>query len=194
MLSLAEVMPHFGYNSLTADGKRPLPSRYYHDLSTWHCINLLYERSVMTQLKQVRYEAARRDLVDRLIHIVADRHGHSLAMAVEAAKITLTTEDAASVSLASLVGGPDISVVRAAFDRAIGDGVEKIVRTVDGLLASAGLTPAAISSIFITGGTSSVPLLRASILSRFPGARSVEGNLFGSVGLGLSLDARRKFG
>jgi hypothetical chaperone protein len=39
-----------------------------------------------------------------------------------------------------------------------------------------------------------VPALRAGILSLFPEARTAESNLLGSVGIGLALDARRKFG
>ena len=48
--------------------------------------------------------------------------------------------------------------------------------------------------MFFTGGSSGVGLLRARVGALVPGARKVEGDLFGSIGAGLALDALRKFG
>jgi hypothetical chaperone protein len=45
-----------------------------------------------------------------------------------------------------------------------------------------------------TGGSSGVQLLREKISALLPDARRVEGDLFGSIGAGLALDAVRKFG
>jgi len=194
LLSLAQVMPHFGYGSWTIDRKRNLPSRYFHDLATWQFINLLYTGKVMNELKQVRYEAERRDLIDRLIRLVEERRGHSLALAVERAKIDLTSQRSASIDMTDYGEDAPIVTARADFDAAIGEAVGRVVRAVQELLIAARLKPAAVGRIFVTGGSSSVPLLRTSITSLFPAAEVVTGDLFGSVGVGLALDARRKFG
>lgn len=194
LLSLSEVMPHFGYRTWTQDRKRELPTRYYHDLATWQFINWLYTGKVMSELKQIRYEAERRDLIDRFIKLIEERRGHSLALAVERAKIALTARPSASIDMAPFGEAALISIERAAFDLAIGASVRRVVGAVENLLRAAGLDNAAVGHIFITGGSSSVPLLRASVTSLFPAAQVVTGDLFGSVGVGLALDARRKFG
>ena len=49
-------------------------------------------------------------------------------------------------------------------------------------------------SIQGTGGSTAIPQFRDPIRALFPEARVVEGDAFGSVGLGLALDAQRKFG
>jgi hypothetical chaperone protein len=191
-LSLARVMPHLGFGSITADGKRNLPTHYFYDLATWHSINSLYRKGVSHELRQVRYQAARRDLVDRLIRVVEDRHGHTLALAVEQSKIKLTSQPAAGVK----VPYPEwekIIATRDDFDAAVGDDVQRVVATVSRLLQDASLKAADINSIFVTGGSSMVPILRQGILSLFPHAKIETGNLLGSVGIGLALDARRKF-
>jgi hypothetical chaperone protein len=193
LLSLREVMQHFGYRSLTIDRKRELPSRYFHDLATWQFINRLYTGKVMGELKQIRYEAERRDLVDRLIHLVEERRGHSLALAVERAKIDLTAQADAAIAMAPFGLGASLPLTRADFDAAIAQAVDRVAVAVRGLLTAARLKPSAIGHIFVTGGSSSVPLLRETILSLFPTAEIVTGDLFGSVGVGLALDARRKF-
>ena len=73
------VMPHLGYRTPTKDGKRNLPAGYFVDLATWQRINLLYTPKARHDLRQIRYEAERPDLVDRIIALVEHRHGHALA-------------------------------------------------------------------------------------------------------------------
>ena len=61
------------------------------------------------------------------------------------------------------------------------------------MLAQAQLPASRIDTIFLTGGSTAVPVLRTAMLGLFPGAKVVAGDRFGSVGLGLALDAGRKF-
>ncbi|MCR4265592.1 Hsp70 family protein [Nitratireductor sp. ZSWI3] len=193
LLSIAEVMPHLGLGSSTADGKRLLPKRHFNDLATWHRINALYSREVMSELRQIRYEAARRDLVDRLIRVVEERRGHSLALAVEEAKIALTGEAETRIRLARFIDGADVAVTRTAFDAVIGEAMHRLAQAVSRLLAMAGVGAGAIDTVFLTGGSSSIPLLQQTVAGLLPDARIVAGDLLGSVGSGLALDARRKF-
>jgi hypothetical chaperone protein len=51
-----------------------------------------------------------------------------------------------------------------------------------------------VDTVFFTGGSSGVRMLRERIGALVPSARKVEGDLFGSIGAGLALDAVRKFG
>src|ERR1700722_2063352 len=127
LLSLARVMPHFGYGSWTIDRKRQLPSRYFHDLATWQFINWLYTGKVMSELKQIRHEAERRDLVDRFVKLVEERRGHSLALGVERAKIDLTSSRSASIEMTSFGERAPLVVERADFDVSIGQAVSRVV-------------------------------------------------------------------
>ena len=194
LLSLKSVMPHLGFGSYTTDRKRNLPTHYYHELATWHRINQLYKKNVLGELRQIRYEAERRDLVDRFIKIVESREGHTIAIAVEQAKIDLTTAPTARASLGDFGDWAQLRFTRNDFDQAIADSVERVVATVQRLLSDAGTQAGDINTIFLTGGSSMVPALREGILALFPAAQIAESDLLGSVGIGLSLDARSKFG
>jgi hypothetical chaperone protein len=194
LLSLKCVMPHLGFGSYTADRKRHLPTLYYHELATWHRINQLYKKNVLPELRQIRYEAEQRDLVDRFIKIVEDRQGHTIAIGVEQAKIALTAASKATSELANQGDWAKFRFTRKQFDAAIADSVERVVATVRRLLDDARIKAGDINTIFLTGGSSMVPALRSGILSLFPDARTAESDLLGSVGIGLALDARRKFG
>ncbi|MBZ9895743.1 Hsp70 family protein [Mesorhizobium sp. BR1-1-6] len=194
LLSIAHVMPELGYLSPTKDGKRNLPASYFIDLATWQRINLVYTAKAMTHLRQIRYEAERADLVDRFIHIVEHRYGHALAALVERAKIELTDKVSADVE----VRLPEVQfaaeITRKALNATIARDIERVAATVGQTIGDAGVRPSDITAVFLTGGSTAIPLARQKILSLVPQASVIEGDMFGSVGLGLALDAQRKFG
>jgi hypothetical chaperone protein len=194
LLSLARVMPELGYLTPTKDGKRNLPAGYFVDLATWQRINLLYTGKAKTDLRQMRFEAARPDLVDRLIEVVDHRFGHALATMVERAKIALTDQPEAAVDVDLPGARFSAAITRDGLEETIRDDVERVTATAARTIADAGLKPADITAVFLTGGSTAIPLARRGILSLIPQAPVVEGDVFGSVGLGLALDAKRRFG
>jgi hypothetical chaperone protein len=194
LLSIDSVMRELGYLTQTKDGKRNLPAAYFVDLATWQRINLLYTPKARIELSQLRYEAARPDLVDRLITIVEHRWGHALAGRVERARIAMTNAPAAHVDVDLTGAHFGVDMTRERFEATILQAVERVTDTVAKTLADAGVGAADIATVFLTGGSTATPLARRSILGLVPQARIVEGDMFGSVGLGLAMDAKRKFG
>lgn len=193
LLSLAEVMPHLGYKATTKAGTGLMPNHYYLDLATWHRINMLYTQRCMTDLKALRLLADRPELMDRMIRVIEGRHGHALALQVEACKISLSTQDHARLALSEVTGGPNPLASRANFEAAVAAPIDRIRMLLHSVMAQAGLVPADIGTIFMTGGSSGLPLLRECVSHALPGVRIQTGDMLGSVGTGLGLDARRKF-
>src|SRR3981189_131394 len=99
-LSLGVVMPLFGFGSAMVRAGLEVPSRYFHDLATWSNINRMYEPRVTAELRQVRREAREPALLDRLLRVVDEQRGHTLAMEVEEAKIALADTPQAALPLA----------------------------------------------------------------------------------------------
>ena len=195
-LSLRSVMPLLGLGSSLKSGLE-IPSGLYFNLATWHTINLAYTKKVVADVNDLQREAADSAKVARLHAVVAERAGHWLAMQVEQAKIALSDAPSIAINmdrLGALMAGESIALHRDAFDDAIRSQVSKVEVTVVSMLRDAGLAAAAIDTVFFTGGSSGVPLLRQRILTLMPNARCVEGDLFGSIGAGLALDALRQFG
>ncbi|TPI49055.1 Hsp70 family protein [Mesorhizobium sp. B2-9-1] len=193
LLSITHVMPELGYLTRTKDHKRNLPAAYFIDLATWQRINLVYTAKAMNDLRQIRYEAERADLVDRFIHVVEHRYGHAMAGLVETAKIALTDHSSAEVSV-SLPGARFAAeITRAGLEETIGGDIERVAATVQQTIADAGVAASAITAVFLTGGSTAIPLAKRQILALVPQAAVIEGDMFGSVGLGLALDAQRKY-
>ena len=192
-LSLASVMPMLGMGSELISG-RQMPSAQFFNLATWHTINFAYTRKSWAEIQDMRRHALDKDKLARLMNLVQQRSGHWLALQVEAAKIALSEADTTTIELGRIEPGQSFTLMRADFDHAISHLVTSIETTVKNLLRDAGVRTTDIDTVFFTGGSSSVPLLRERISALLPDARRVEGDLFGSIGAGLALDAKRKFG
>jgi len=192
-LSLATVMPLLGLGSSLRSGSA-IPSSYYYNLATWHTINQAYTRKSVSQLADLARDAAEPGKIARLQNLIEDRSGHWLAIQVEGAKIGLSGEQSVRLELDRLSPPETLDVTRACFEDAIAQLVDQVGATVNRLFSDAGVAPEAVDTVFFTGGSSGVGLLRERIGALVPGARKVEGDLFGSIGAGLALDARRKFG
>lgn len=192
-LSLASVMPLLGYGSTLLSGAA-IPSSYYFNLATWHTINQAYTRKNIAQLADLVRDAAEPAKLTRLQNLIDERAGHWLAIQVEAAKIGLSDSPEVRMDLDRLAPPESLVLTRETFESAIGQLVDSVGATVLRLFSEAGVEPDAVDTVFFTGGSSGVSLLRERIAALLPRARKVEGDLFGSIGAGLALDALRKFG
>jgi hypothetical chaperone protein len=193
-LNLGTVMPLLGFRSKLARGEIDVPSVYYHDLSTWSAINRLYEPRIHRELIDLERRAAEPHLIHRLMRVVDDERGHTLAIEVEAAKIAVAEDGAATVPLDWLEGGLAAAVDHAGLVRHTGELAGRIGERVGACLAAAGVTADAIDAVFLTGGSTRLEHVRGAILAAVPEARAVAGNVFGSVGMGLALEAARRYG
>ncbi|WP_028630701.1 MULTISPECIES: Hsp70 family protein [Pseudomonas] len=192
-LSLAGVMPLFGYGSrMKSDAL--MPTSYHLNLATWHTINAVYAQKSQLALKNMRYDIVDATGIDRLFSLIEQRAGHWLAMQVEDSKIELTEAESRRIDLARIEPGLDVELTRALFESAIDDLLVRIRASVDGLLAQAGVSADQVDTLFFTGGSSGIPALRQSVAAMLPNARQVEGNLFGSIGSGLAIEAKKRYG
>jgi hypothetical chaperone protein len=191
-LSLATVMPLLGYGSSLVSGAA-VPNSYYFNLATWHTINQAYTRKSTAQLDDLVRDAAEPAKLKRLRSLIDERAGHWLAMRVEEAKIGLSDAPEVTLDLDRLAPPERLRIGRAAFTDAIAGLSDSIGATVQRLLVDAGVAPERVDTVFFTGGSSGVASLRERIAAIVPDARRVEGDLFGSIGAGLALDAARKF-
>ncbi|MCK5931758.1 MAG: Hsp70 family protein [Fulvimarina manganoxydans] len=193
VLSIAEVMPEFGLGSWTVDRKRQLPVWYFNDMATWHRINLLYSPKIRRDVEALRKEAEEPAKLERYAHLLDARSGHRLMGAVEQAKIALTDESLAKVALIEPGLRFEQPVTRDAFNTANSELVTRIVGAIDDCLRLASIDEEAVETLILTGGGAQVPAVLGAATARFPHAAVVQADRFGAVGLGLAIDAARRF-
>lgn len=193
-LELDVVLPHLGLGARLRHKSMETPSWWYQDLATWQRINFLYDQKVFADIRRVRRDMLEPEKLDRLLEVLENRKGHALLTAVEDSKIQLSSANNVTIDLHELVGLEPIGITRKQFERAIADQVGQIDTTIRTTLRQSNVTAGAIGSVFLTGGSSRLPVLLATLRNTFPQARILEGDAFGSVATGLALEAHTRFG
>lgn len=191
-LSLGTVMPLLGLGSAMNRGDLDVPNAYFHDLATWSSINRLYNAKTLREIEEVRRDARRPELIGRLYTVVEAERGHSLAMEVEGAKISTSDAGQGSIGLDWVERGLSAEIDRDDLVTHTDELSRRIAARVDRCLAQAGLTADRIDALFLTGGSTGLPHVRAALTGTVPDARVVDGDTFGSVGTGLTIEAARR--
>jgi hypothetical chaperone protein len=193
-LSLGVVMPLLGYRSAMKRAGLDVPSSYFHDLATWASINRMYEQKVMFEVRQVRQEVRQPELLDRLVRVLEEQRGHTLAMEVEEAKIALSDVLRANIPLDWIQSGLDIGITRKQLVSHTRDLAARIGARIAICLEQAGLGAGEIDAVFLTGGSVQLAHVRKAITTMLPSAQTVDGDTFGAVGKGLTIEAERRYG
>ncbi len=194
VLTLRSVTPLLGHNTPMKRAGLYVPSSYFHDIATWHRINRLYDPRVLTEVRQVRRDAAQPELLDRLIRAIEERRGHALVGAVEKAKIRLAAMPRTAIPLDWIGEGVAVELSQADLAERTTALATRIAARVGSCLKLAGLKADDIEALFLTGGSTRLAHVRRAIIAELPHARVIEGDTFGSVGVGLSIEAGRRFG
>jgi hypothetical chaperone protein len=190
------VSPRFGkgmtYRSYL-DGKEiPVPVWLYAKLRRWHHLSFLRTRETLQLLRELRAQSDEETAaaLDALLHLVEMNLGFHLARRVEGAKITLSREDLARITLHDGPVDLDEPVSRGDFDTWIAPQLDALGACVDRLFAATGAHPRDVDAVFLTGGSSLVPAVREVFRARFGDAKLRTGHELTSVALGLALRAR----
>ncbi len=167
-----------------------VPNWPFAKLEHWHHLSFLKSNENMEALRSLRARALEPEKIDLFIMLVAEDLGFQLHRAVQQAKYELSAKQEAMFSFR--VSGFHVSqkVTRAQFEEWISDELHAISSCVDRLLESSGIKRSEVERVFLTGGSSFVPAVRAIFETRFGRERIVGGSEFTSVVKGLALRSR----
>lgn len=182
-----KLLPRFGAGS-TYDvmGKRmTMPMAILGKLCAWHEMSFIKERNTMQLLEQMLYTSDRAPAVEALIDLVEENLGFRLFRAIEAAKIELSTRPSARIRFDEARVQIDELLTLAEFERASASLLAALDEAVVELLARAGTLADSIDAVFLTGGSSQIPAVRALFVARFGEERLRSADAFASVAEGL---------
>jgi hypothetical chaperone protein len=128
------------------------------------------------------------------VRVVEEQRGHTLAMEVEDAKIALSDKRRAGIPLEWVAPGLGADISRADLVSHTRQLADRIAARIKNCLTQARLAPGDIDAVFLTGGSVRLAHVRKAIQKAVPSARVVDGDTFGAVGKGLTLEALRRYG
>jgi hypothetical chaperone protein len=194
LLSIRSVMPLLGFGTQLIDKDLPMPRATYFELATWATINFAYNYKTEREIRELLGRSCEPEKVARLLKTIRKHLGHSIAFAVEAAKIVLSDSASTQIPLDFLESGVAADATREMFESAVRDKTGRLRTVAGACVAAADLRPSDIHTIFLTGGSSRVPAVRRAIAAAAPEASIRTGSDLLSVALGLTRAAARKFG
>ncbi len=188
------VLPRIGkggqYRSF--DKLLDIPGGYFTDFADWSRLALMRNRRTLDELERLRKSAVDPEAIGRMIALIENELGFPLYDAVAHLKRALSAETEACFRFDGVGLGIEATVTRADFEGWIADDIARMAQAVDEALAAAGVGEAGIDRIFLTGGTSLVPAVRAIFTDRFGEGRIVSGGELTSIAHGLALVAQQE--
>lgn len=187
---------HFGKSTTYPSGDKtlPMPAWVYAKLERWHHVAFLNTPQTLRLLRDLQRHVEHPDQVEQLLGLIEYNLGYHLYRSVEQAKQDLS---ASGETVLRFDHDPVVvsrRITRAEFETWISQELTEIETCVDGLLASTGTLASQVDRVFLTGGSSLVPSVRAIFERRFGTERLAAGGEFISVASGLAQRAREVFG
>ncbi|PYS18804.1 MAG: Hsp70 family protein [Acidobacteria bacterium] len=167
----------------------PMPVWVYSDLERWHYLSLLKSSDTIQMLRSIRYHSIEPEKLDALLHVVQNDLGFYLHRSIQTTKSELSSKDESLFQFNDAVVQIEAPLARTRFEEWIDEELTNIRECADRLLADAGVSPADVDHVFLTGGSSLVPAVRRIFESIFGVEKLTGGSEFTSVAQGLALQA-----
>lgn len=183
------VCPALGMGSSFRPESKPLPIPLwiYANFASWHQLSMMNNRQTLKHVTEILHTAVDQQAFEGLVHVIRNEEGFSLFQAVSRVKQALTTQAATRFEFKAGPVEISRSVARAEFESWIAADLSRIASTAMDALAAANVSPAEITRVFLTGGSSLVPAVRETFARTFGAEKLVGGDEFSSVAQGLAL-------
>jgi hypothetical chaperone protein len=186
-----KLLPRFGAGShyFLGDKRLSMPQHIQSKLLTWHEMSFIREKSTQGLLEQMLETSEAPKAMEALHDLVMYNLGYQLFRAIERTKVTLSSEDEAWVDFDEERIHLYERVTRADFEVFCQPLLEGLEQTVSKIFNGSVRTDE-VSAVFLTGGTSYIPAVRALFARRFGEDRLRTGDAFTSVVSGLGRAAK----
>jgi hypothetical chaperone protein len=183
-LTFHQLMPLFGLESTQKNGL-PVPSAPYWSASAINHVaeqTRFYSEQTLRQLDRLKREANQPQLIERLIRLQKNKLNYRLVRSAEEAKIALSSSTAQTLGLDYVEAELSHTISQQLFQHSVKKQLSEVQSLITDCVIQAKASP---DCIYITGGTSKSPQVRAAVNQVLPNCQILEGDYFGSVAAGL---------
>lgn len=187
------ILPHLGKGSRfrSMDKILDLPMGPFADFARWNLLSVMKSSVGFKTLKQTMRFSLEPEKLQRFIDLVEDDQGYPLYKAVSEAKAELSRSTETVLRFPPLGRDFSAEIRRQTFEEWIAEDLRRMEAALDETLAAADVGDAVIDKVFLTGGTSFVPAVRAIFERRFGAERIETGDELLSIASGLALIGER---
>ena len=167
-----------------------VPNWLYTHLERWHYLSFLKTKKNTELLRQIHFQAVEPKKIEALIDLVDHDLGYRLYQSVEGTKCALSENTQSQFRFHEAAVDINEPVLRSQFEDWIDGEVSEIGSCVARLLTRCNVAPQDVDAIFMTGGSSFVPVIRRLFERKFGSETPIRaGQEFTSVAEGLAIHA-----
>jgi len=188
------VLPELGKGSLYKSMGKTLeiPPNLFSNFARWHMLSIFKTSDDFKEMKKLLCWCLEPEKVELFIDLVEEDQGYPLYKSVSETKALLSSEQTVELTFKPLGSNFKATVDRKEFEQWIAPDLARMNKALDDTLTRANLMESDIDRVFMTGGTSFVPAVRAMFAERFGSERISGGNELTSVANGLALIGARE--
>jgi|HigsolmetaAR202D_1030399.scaffolds.fasta_scaffold00020_46 Molecular chaperone len=186
---MGRMLNHFGAEATLGPRRLPFPTHILDHLSEWQTITDLTQPRYLQIIDEAIITGNKPKELRALRSLVRKNYGLTMFEAVERAKVELSSNEQATISLHLEDIDIDEVVPRWDFERLIGPDVRAVEACIDEALAAAGLKPQDINVVLRTGGSSRIPRFVNMLSAKFGPQALREMDVFSGVASGLAVAA-----
>lgn len=160
-------------------------------LRKWHLIPFLRVPEMRQRIRKAKYGADNKYLIENLEVLVDDNYGYMLFQAIEKAKCELSSFFSSNICFEEFQIRENVT--RSEFESFIFTDIQKIKLCVDNVIKQAGISQNDVDVVFLTGGSSYMPIIKKNFTCMFGAEKINQTNAFTSVAFGLGVSGNLFF-
>jgi len=189
------IIKHLGFNSYYENMGKKMQIDYalYSDFSHWHKFQKMYDSRVINSIEKYIYMAYDKEKISRLLELIKEGLYFDFSENIIQSKIDLSTQESTLINM-DIFSSPFIeNLNQKEFNRVIASDIDKIKTTLNETIKLAGVSFNQIDRVFLTGGSTLVPMVSQIYKGLFPKDKLIQTNVLSSVGYGLAIYANEAF-
>lgn len=177
------------YNSLNKNTE--VPSLFYHDLSQWHLFQKLINQKTINKLKELIPKSHEKEKIQRLLELIQDNLFFDFSNIIMNGKMDLSSNQTTQMNMDIFSDPFLLNLSRESFNKTIYNDIRQIDKALHETIKLANTSFEKIDKVFLTGGSTLVPEVKALYEKYFTKEKIVHTDVFTSVGYGLTLFSKK---
>lgn len=187
------ISPLLGEGSLykSVNKDTVVPSLFYHDLSQWHLFQKLINQKTINKLKELIPKSYEKEKLTRLLELIQNNLFFDFSNIIMNGKMDLSSNQTTTINM-DIFGDPFLlNLSQDSFNQTIYNDIRKIDQALHETIKLANISFEKIDKVFLTGGSTLVPEVKALYEKYFTKDKIVHTDVFTSVGYGLTLFSKK---
>lgn len=177
------------YNSLNKNTE--VPSLFYHDLPQWHLFQKLINQKTINKLKELIPKSHEKEKIQRLLELIQDNLFFDFSNIIMNGKMDLSSNQTTQMNMDIFSDPFLLNLSRESFNKTIYNDIRQIDKALHETIKLANTSFEKIDKVFLTGGSTLVPEVKALYEKYFTKEKIVHTDVFTSVGYGLTLFSKK---